>query len=104
MEHNPCTHTKITGSYKIQDSLTCKQLSSYLIGMSVLFMQVSPSTHGAPQQVLPSTSSGSSVPQPFKGMREEEVQFFIVASCLCMVLWSLSYHFELYRSVKHQVF
>ncbi|KAG6397579.1 hypothetical protein SASPL_143748 [Salvia splendens] len=35
--------------------------------------QVSPSTHGAPQQVLPSTSSGSSVPQPFKGMREEEV-------------------------------
>ncbi|KAL7102214.1 hypothetical protein ACP275_08G105000 [Erythranthe tilingii] len=35
--------------------------------------QVSPSTHGNPQQVLASTSSGSSISQPFKGMREDEV-------------------------------
>ncbi|KAI3451444.1 hypothetical protein Pfo_008109 [Paulownia fortunei] len=35
--------------------------------------QVSPSTHGTPQQVLASTSSGSSISQPFKGMREDEV-------------------------------
>ncbi|KAL2520396.1 Phosphatidylinositol 3- and 4-kinase family protein with FAT domain [Forsythia ovata] len=35
--------------------------------------QVSPSAHGTPQQVLASSSSGSSMPQPFKGMREDEV-------------------------------
>ncbi|KAL6498032.1 hypothetical protein OROGR_028429 [Orobanche gracilis] len=35
--------------------------------------QVSPSTHGTPQQVLASTSSSSSMSQPFKGMREDEV-------------------------------
>ncbi|CAH9105798.1 unnamed protein product [Cuscuta europaea] len=34
--------------------------------------QVSPSTHGAPP-VLASSSSSSSIPQPFKGMREDEV-------------------------------
>ncbi|KAL6959953.1 non-specific serine,threonine protein kinase [Sarracenia purpurea var. burkii] len=35
--------------------------------------QVSPSTHVTPPQVLGPTSSNSSVPQPFKGMREDEV-------------------------------
>jgi transformation/transcription domain-associated protein len=35
--------------------------------------QVSPSTHGTPPQMLPQTPSSSSVPQPFKGMREDEV-------------------------------
>ncbi|EPS71616.1 hypothetical protein M569_03143, partial [Genlisea aurea] len=35
--------------------------------------QVSPSTHGTPQQVLTSTSSSSSTSQPFKGMKEDEV-------------------------------
>lgn len=35
--------------------------------------QVSPSTHGATQSVFASTSSGSSIAQPFRGMREEEV-------------------------------
>ncbi|XP_031107078.1 transformation/transcription domain-associated protein-like [Ipomoea triloba] len=34
--------------------------------------QVSPSTHGTPP-ALASASSGSSIPQPFKGMREDEV-------------------------------
>ncbi|XP_059293060.1 uncharacterized protein LOC132046449 isoform X1 [Lycium ferocissimum] len=35
--------------------------------------QVSASTQGTPPQVLASASSSSSVPQPFKGMREDEV-------------------------------
>ncbi|KZV22547.1 transformation/transcription domain-associated protein-like [Dorcoceras hygrometricum] len=35
--------------------------------------QVSPSTHGTTQQTLASTSSGSSMSQPFRGMREDEV-------------------------------
>ncbi|CAI9110926.1 OLC1v1011036C1 [Oldenlandia corymbosa var. corymbosa] len=35
--------------------------------------QVSPSTHGTSPQVLASTASNSSLPQPFKGMREDEV-------------------------------
>ncbi|XP_057469291.1 transcription-associated protein 1-like [Actinidia eriantha] len=35
--------------------------------------QVSPSTQGTPPQVLGAPSSNSSVPQPFKGMREDEV-------------------------------
>ncbi|GFY88006.1 phosphatidylinositol 3- and 4-kinase family protein with FAT domain-containing protein [Actinidia rufa] len=35
--------------------------------------QVSPSTHGTPPQVLGAPLSNSSVPQPFKGMREDEV-------------------------------
>ncbi|KAL3525275.1 hypothetical protein ACH5RR_013647 [Cinchona calisaya] len=35
--------------------------------------QVSPSSHGTSPQVLASATSGSSVPQPFKGMREDEV-------------------------------
>ncbi|KAI8019703.1 Transcription-associated protein 1 [Camellia lanceoleosa] len=35
--------------------------------------QVSPSTHGAPPQVLGTPAANSSVPQPFKGMREDEV-------------------------------
>ncbi|XP_057492191.1 transcription-associated protein 1-like isoform X2 [Actinidia eriantha] len=35
--------------------------------------QVSPSTHWTPPQVLGAPSSNSSVPQPFKGMREDEV-------------------------------
>ncbi|KAM7524076.1 hypothetical protein LguiA_013978 [Lonicera macranthoides] len=35
--------------------------------------QVSPSMHGTPPQMLPQTPSSSSVPQPFKGMREDEV-------------------------------
>lgn len=35
--------------------------------------QVSPSTHGTSPQVVASAASGSSMAQPFKGMREEEV-------------------------------
>ncbi|PSS29925.1 Transformation/transcription domain-associated protein, partial [Actinidia chinensis var. chinensis] len=35
--------------------------------------QVSPSTHGTPPQVLGAPLSNSLVPQPFKGMREDEV-------------------------------
>ncbi|KAL8246880.1 hypothetical protein R6Q59_008096 [Mikania micrantha] len=35
--------------------------------------QVSPSTHGAPPQMLPTTPPNSSSGQPFKGLREEEV-------------------------------
>ncbi|KAF7129216.1 hypothetical protein RHSIM_Rhsim10G0212400 [Rhododendron simsii] len=35
--------------------------------------QVSPNTHGTPPQALGPPSSNSSVPQPFKGMREDEV-------------------------------
>lgn len=35
--------------------------------------QVSPSTHGTSPQVLGTPTSGSAIPQPFKGMREDEV-------------------------------
>ncbi|KVI08775.1 Armadillo-type fold [Cynara cardunculus var. scolymus] len=35
--------------------------------------QVSPSTHGTPPQMLPATPPNSSIGQPFKGLREEEV-------------------------------
>ncbi|KAK9062066.1 hypothetical protein SSX86_019251 [Deinandra increscens subsp. villosa] len=36
-------------------------------------VQVSPSTHGTPPQMLPTTPPNSSIGQPFKGLREEEI-------------------------------
>uniref|UniRef100_A0A5B6YTI9 Putative transcription-associated protein 1 n=1 Tax=Davidia involucrata TaxID=16924 RepID=A0A5B6YTI9_DAVIN len=62
----------------------CKHLiKTLVIGMKTIIWsithanlprsQVSPSTHGTTQQVLVPPSSNSSVPSPFKGMREDEV-------------------------------
>ncbi|KAA8531972.1 hypothetical protein F0562_006886 [Nyssa sinensis] len=62
----------------------CKHLiKTLVIGMKTIIWsithanlprsQVSPSTHGTPQQVIVPPSSNSSVPPPFKGMREDEV-------------------------------
>ncbi|KAG8383733.1 hypothetical protein BUALT_Bualt04G0044600 [Buddleja alternifolia] len=73
--------TSVEHSKEVND---CKHLIKTLVmGMKTIIWsithahiprsQVSPSTHGTPQQVLASTSSGSSTSQPFKGMREDEV-------------------------------
>ncbi|GFY88275.1 phosphotransferases/inositol or phosphatidylinositol kinase [Actinidia rufa] len=44
-----------------------------LVNTSASLTKVSPSTHRTPPQVLGAPSSNSSVPQPFKGMGEDEV-------------------------------
>ncbi|XP_011099839.1 transcription-associated protein 1 isoform X3 [Sesamum indicum] len=73
--------TSVEHSKEVND---CKHLIKTLVmGMKTIIWsithahiprsQVSPSTHANPQQALASTSSGSSTPQAFKGMREDEV-------------------------------
>ncbi|KAL0449734.1 UNVERIFIED_CONTAM: Transformation/transcription domain-associated protein [Sesamum latifolium] len=73
--------TSVEHSKEVND---CKHLIKTLVmGMKTIIWsithahiprsQVSPATHGNPQQALASTSSGSSASQAFKGMREDEV-------------------------------
>ncbi|XP_049383285.1 uncharacterized protein LOC125847672 isoform X2 [Solanum stenotomum] len=66
-EVNDCKHlikTLVMGMKTIIWSITHAHLPR---------SQVSASTQGTPPQVLASASTSSSVPQPFKGMREDEV-------------------------------
>lgn len=72
----PVEHSKEVGDYK-------HLIKTLVMGMKTIIWsithahlprsQVSPSTQGTPPQVLGATSSNLLVPQPFKGMREDEV-------------------------------